>query len=124
MSATIRYEPHEAAGYVAKISVAADGSETVERIPYAHPPSLVRKAGNFAAAATSHVLGGMREATDNQTDGRYSICCGCELYQAADNHGHCQHSKCGCVVAPAEYEGRNKLRWAEQVCPLGHWGAV
>jgi hypothetical protein len=82
-------------------------------------------AGNFAHAAKAHFDAGMPQASDEQVAERFAICAACPLYKKKDDEsGSCNHSKCGCNVKAVGLSGLNKLRWAEQACPAGHWGAV
>lgn len=85
-------------------------------------PSLARKARNFARASTQHALAGFPEATDDQVAERFAICQACEIFKpAGDSQGVCTHSTCGCSLKTVGLTGRNKLRWADQACPLGKW---
>ena len=94
------------------------------RIPIKNAgPSTLRRAANFGRAVAKHAAAGAHRATDAQVDARWAICQGCDWFKVAGHTGKCQHITCGCVLAPSTYTGRNKLRWAEQVCPIGHWGA-
>lgn len=87
-------------------------------------PSLARKAVNFAVAGTKHLAAGRPQATDEQVAARFEICKGCELFKPKqEGYGVCQHPSCGCALKTVGLAGMNKLRWADQVCPIGKWGA-
>jgi hypothetical protein len=96
------------------------------------PPSLLRKAGNFVTAAAHHVAAGSPSATDEQVTERFAICQDCELFEAKITvsetnqivQGTCNHPSCGCSLKRVGLTGRNKLRWADQECPLKKWLAV
>jgi hypothetical protein len=91
--------------------------ETSPAYPRAKPgPGLLRKAGNFAAAAARHVAAGMPQTSDAERERRFSICQGCEFYDGS------ACSKCGCdVVREARF--LSKLSWAGESCPEGKWSA-
>jgi hypothetical protein len=95
---------------------------TVTRLP---KPTLAQKAVNFAGAAARHIAAGRPQCTDEQVEERFAICQGCELYEAKnDSQGTCNHPSCGCSLKRVGVNGKNKLRWADQACPLGKWTAV
>lgn len=88
-------------------------------------PGALQLAGNFARAAAQHVRAGSPQATDEQVAERFSICQSCELFKLiADGQGQCLHPSCGCNLKKVGLTGLNKLRWAEQACPIGKWPAV
>lgn len=88
-------------------------------------PSLLAKAGNFARATAGHVAAGLPQATDDQVAERFAICQGCEIFKPkGDGQGVCTHASCGCNLKTVGLTGRNKLRWADSVCPLGKWAAA
>lgn len=88
-------------------------------------PGVARMAGNFAKAYASHVIAGRPQATDEQVAERFAICQGCELYKSTgEGRGQCLHESCGCYLKLVGVNGLNKLRWADQACPLGKWQAV
>jgi hypothetical protein len=85
-------------------------------------PSLLQKGENFIKAAVKHVTTGAREATDEQVLERFNICQECPLYNAKRvGEGTCTHPSCGCSLKTVGLTGKNKLRWAEQICPIGKW---
>lgn len=79
------------------------------------PPSLMKRAANFAAAAAQHIAAGAPMASDEEVARRFSICQGCEFYDGK------ACSKCGCPVV-RERKYLSKLSWADQSCPVGKWG--
>ena len=81
------------------------------------PPSLIKKAANFATSAAAHVAAGMPQATQEQIDQRFSICRACELFDGK------ACTKCGCPVV-REKQFVSKLSWANERCPVGKWGPV
>lgn len=81
-------------------------------------PSLIRKAKNYARAATTHVATGSRLCTDEQVAERFAICQDCPLFKPiSEGVGVCTHKTCGCSLKKVGVKGKNKLRWAEQICP-------
>lgn len=88
-------------------------------------PGLIRKAANFTKATAAHVAAGRPEASDEQVAERFAKCQACPLFKAtSEGQGRCTHSTCGCNLKVVGLKGRNKLRWADQKCPIGKWGAV
>lgn len=105
------------------------GKRIVTRIPKGEPlpkpPSIVRKAANFTRAAVGHVKAGRPVATDEQVAERFAICQGCRLFNAtSEGQGTCNHPSCGCDLKRVGIGGKNKLRWADQKCPIGRWSSV
>ncbi|MCC6492641.1 MAG: hypothetical protein IT424_06445 [Pirellulales bacterium] len=105
--------------------------EAILRTIVRHPPgvapgpSLVRKAANFTRAAVRHQRAGRPEASDETVSQRFAVCQACALYQPqSEVQGTCTHQSCGCALKAVGLAGRNKLRWADQACPIGRWGAV
>lgn len=105
------------------------------QIPRTRSPSIGRKAANFTKAAIKHAAAGSPRATDAQVDERFAICqqCPSGYYKITQEEIHedllpelgtCLHKSCGCVLAPSTYRGKNKLRWADQQCPEGHWNKL
>lgn len=90
-------------------------------------PSMVRKIGNFTKASIKHIRTGKRQATDEQVNARFSICetnkCGF-FKSEGQGYGKCLHPTCGCGLRMVGVTGRNKLRWAEQECPVGLWKEI
>ena len=94
-------------------------------------PGLARRVGNFAVAATHHVLTGARKTSDEVVAERWAHCIACQYFKAlvdlGEGRGQCTHASCGCAVESLGNESTltpNKLRWAEQACPIGKWGPV
>ena len=94
------------------------------------PPGLAASLRNFAAAAAAHVSAGRPKASDEDVAARWSTCesneCG-YFERDASSRGSCSHTSCGCTLADIAGEAGvlfNKLRWADQACPLGLWAAV
>jgi hypothetical protein len=86
------------------------------------PPTILQQAKNFAKAAVQHVACGRPQATDDQVAIRFEICQGCELFKdTQDGTGRCLHPSCGCSLKKVGVKGLNKLRWADQACPLKKW---
>ncbi len=123
--------------YVECIETLPDGTKVETRIPYAKNdpgPSLPRRAKNFAVATVKHKAKGSPTASDADVDARFAICQACESFEFRSNRqltdgtvielGKCLDLGCGCVLANSHYQGTNKLRWADQQCPIGKWGEV
>lgn len=89
-------------------------------------PGLFKKVVNFSRAATSHLVKGSPQATDEQVAERFAICQECVEYfkPTSEGQGRCTHPSCGCPLKPVGLTGRNKLRWADQACPIGRWKAI
>lgn len=88
-------------------------------------PSLMIKANNLAKAAYNHAAAGMPQATDEQVAERFAICASCEIFKPTEpGEGVCTHKSCGCNIKAVGLTGRNKLRWADQRCPIGKWEAI
>lgn len=88
-------------------------------------PSLMVKANNLAKAAYNHAAAGMPQATDEQVAERFAICASCEVFKPTEpGEGVCTHKSCGCNIKAVGLTGRNKLRWADQRCPIGKWEAI
>jgi hypothetical protein len=84
--------------------------------PLEGPPTLAKKAKNFAASAAKHLAAGMPRATDEQVAARFAICQGCEHFDGRA----CR--KCGCPIV-RERQFVSKLSWANEKCPVGKWGS-
>lgn len=85
-------------------------------------PSFTQKARNFVKAAVKHVACGRPQATDEQVAERFAVCQGCELFEdTGEGTGKCRHPSCGCALKKVGVKGMNKLRWADQSCPLEKW---
>lgn len=81
-------------------------------------PSLLRKGQNFTRASIEHARSGFQLATDEQVEERFAICQACPIFKPIkDGEGVCTHTSCGCSLKRVGVKGKNKLRWAEQVCP-------
>jgi len=99
-------------------------------------PGMVRRAMNFTKAATRHAAKGRPRSTEQEIKKRYEICSSCPdgLFRLLDAEsvpnrlsgvegvGTCIHKSCGCNIHP-ERKFPNKLAWADQSCPRGHWSA-
>lgn len=83
------------------------------------PPGLLRRGLNFTRAAVAHQLRGRPKADQATIDYRLAICQACELFSGEI----CTHKKCGCRIG-GKAGFLNKLAWADQQCPAGHWPAV
>jgi len=87
------------------------------------PPSLLRRAGNFARSAAGHLAAGMPECSDEQIAARVAVCHSCHLFRPSDTdptEGTCTHTTCGCRISPRR-KRLNKAAWAKELCPLGKW---
>lgn len=105
-----------------------------DELPRPSGPSLLRKAANFTKAAVSHFLHGGPKSTLEIIQSRVAICraCPAKLYKPledakipgnlkdAQEVGTCLHKTCGCFLHELD-RFPNKLAWADQQCPLGHW---
>jgi hypothetical protein len=99
-------------------------NQTPRRIPTKRR-TLGGKIVNFSKAAVQHLAAGCPQATDEQVAERFAICQGCELFKPkAEGSGTCQHPSCGCSLKAVGVTGLNKLRWADQKCPIDKWQAV
>ena len=88
-------------------------------------PSLPQQAVNVTVATVRHVVAGRPRATDDEVTARLAICVACPFYETVEEGvGKCNHHKCGCPLRAAHVQGRNKLRWADQTCPVGKWLAI
>lgn len=98
-------------------------------------PTLLQLGANFTRAARQHQAAGRPQATDEQVAERFAICASAtcanakgETYYkpAGDGKGRCLHPQCGCQLRSVSLEGLapNKLRWADQACPLGLWKSL
>lgn len=97
------------------------------------PPGMIRKAANFAGAATKHVAKGRPKASKETIEKRFRKCCGCEKFEVLatesvpkplrdlEQVGTCNHKQCGCYIHDSELFP-NKLAWSSQSCPLNKWG--
>lgn len=88
-------------------------------------PSLMAKAKNFSKAIAKHVAAGRPLATDEAVAERFAICQACDIFKPkSEGQGVCTHKSCGCALKAVGLAGRNKLRWADSVCPLGKWAEL
>lgn len=79
-----------------------------------------RRFRNFVVAATQHAAAGFPQASDADVAARFAICKTCEKYRPkTGDAGECV--ACGCNVKAVGLSGLNKLRWADQACPIGKW---
>lgn len=79
--------------------------------PKVEPPSLLRKAANFAGALAGHAAAGFPQAPPEVLTERLATCQTCEHLDGRA----CR--VCGCFVG-------EKAKWAEQECPVGKWPKV
>lgn len=109
-------------GFDAQAFTAARRAETAARTGKAAPPSLAGRARNFARAYVQHRKAGSPKATDEQVAARFAVCQSCELFTPkGEGQGICSHKSCGCNLKRVGLAGLNKLRWADQACPVGLW---
>lgn len=98
--------------------------------PSLHGPSLLRQAANFSGAVARHIAAGRPQATDEQVAARWAVCQAnqCGLFRLlGEGQGQCLHKSCGCslkMVGSESSVAPNKLRWADQKCPVGLWQAI
>ena len=86
------------------------------------PVSRVRKIVNFMPALAKHIKTGRKEVSDEVVAANWEICQACELFlRHTEVNGECTHPSCGCTLRAVGQTGRNKLRWADQSCPIGKW---
>ena len=108
------------------------GRETLPKLSRAGAavePDLVQRVQNFKRAGVKHVSAGSPQASDADVAARWAICesAACGLFRRTKRGGTCLHTSCGCRLRTLGAEGLvgpNKLRWADQACPLGFWGPV
>lgn len=119
----MRYEPINIADVVKTKQIFT--TKDAVKANNAKLPSYQRRAVNFAKAAYAHAKSGFRKATDEQVALRFSICEQCKLFKRKDiDRGRCLHPSCGCALKAVGVKGLNKLRWADQACPLKLWDSV
>jgi len=95
-------------------------------------PGLLQRGSNFAKAVGEHRAAGYPQATDEQVAERFAICQTCVgkggfFKSTGEGSGQCTHVQCGCNMRNVGSESMitpNKLRWAEQKCPIGKWDSV
>ena len=93
----------------------------------ANAPNLAQKGVNFTKASAKHMAAGFPQASDEDVARRFTICQSnvCGYYKAfSETNGQCLHPSCGCSLKAVGISGKNKLRWAEQECPVKMWLAV
>jgi hypothetical protein len=101
-----------------------------EAVTVPTPPDLLQRTRNFGVALTQHLAAGAPKASDDQVKERWAICQKCPgnyFKTTGEGTGQCTHHACGCGVFTVGAESGlwpNKLRWADQRCPAGYWGAV
>ncbi len=78
-------------------------------------PGILRKGWNYAQAFARWELAGKPVRSQEQIDALYVLCEACPAGLFRD--GVCNHSSCGCPIN-RETQGRNKLLWATESCPL------
>ena len=74
-------------------------------------PSLLKLALNFTSHLLNHVVGGMKNVSQEEMDRRIDICKGCEFFTDGDRP---KCSKCGCHL-------NIKARWESAHCPIDKW---
>jgi hypothetical protein len=85
--------------------------------------TLAQKAATFAKSAARHIAAGLPQATDEQVAERFAVCQACPHFiPKSDGQGEC--SKCGCGLKAVGVSGLNKLRWADESCPVKRWGPI
>jgi hypothetical protein len=101
---------------VSKTPAGAEGSQ----------PSIVQRAKQFKSARDRWVEAGKPLRTDEEKATLFAICAACPsgLYEALPvapllAGGRCK--ACGCGLA-RERNTLNKIAWATENCPRGHWG--
>lgn len=72
-------------------------------------PSPIQQAKNLSSALAQHVKAGLSTTPEEEQTLRLQICEGCER---RTDDWRC--AECGCYL-------REKVKWAEQECPLGNW---
>jgi hypothetical protein len=89
-----------------------------------------RKVSNFLSAAAGHIMEGCPAVTDKQVEERFEVCksniCG-QFIKKSEDEGTCGHTTCGCNMQRVGSESilkPNKLRWADQQCPIGLWPRI
>lgn len=117
--------------YTRRLPAAVMIGEQPAALPSTKPrgPGIARKAANAARSTAKHVSKGSPKATDAQVAERFAICSSnaCGLYDAkGDGRGTCLHATCGCNLRSVGDEDLlpNKLRWADQECPVAMWPAI
>lgn len=82
---------------------------------------------NFAGAYAEHVKAGSPMSTDEEVSERFVGCSNCPqnfFTKIDEGMGICTHTGCGCTIRDVGYEDPlwpNKLRWADQECPIKVW---
>lgn len=93
-------------------------------------PGIMRRFVNFGGSLAAHIKSGALRATDEQVAARWDVCRSnkCGLFkEKGQGNGQCLHPSCGCNLKSVGNESSvvpNKLRWADQKCPVGLWGAL
>ncbi len=80
-------------------------------------PSIPYKALNFTREVLAGRIGMTPTCTQDEIDGRLSLCRECKYY---DTRGVCTHKKCGCAINN-QLKFLNKLAHKAQACPIGKW---
>jgi hypothetical protein len=100
-------------------------------------PGMARRAVNYVTASAAHIKAGKPKADAETVAARFEICKNCpsklfellapESIPSRLEHlpivGTCTHKSCGCYLH-GEANGKDKLSWADQKCPRGHWPRV
>jgi hypothetical protein len=90
----------------------------VQRVSSGGYPSMAQQLLNFGLAGLKHVANGMAEVPEATFRMRLEICHGCPSGEYDAGQKRCR--ACGCGVDSRAFA--NKLRWASESCPRGHWG--
>ena len=80
--------------------------------PSVKPPSLLRRAWNYAKAVYWHRRRGKKIVSEAVARKRLDMCESCEWFNAKTRV--CSQPGCGCNMD-------KKVTWAEQKCPIGRW---
>jgi hypothetical protein len=109
-----------------------EGEAPVAPVPAPTMPSLPRRARNLTRAYRAHKKAGKPRASDEDVAARWAICQACVgpggyFKPTGEGMGKCTHKECGCnlrAVGSESVRTPNKLRWADQACPIGRWAPV
>jgi hypothetical protein len=114
----------ENCGYVTKYGSAHRECVYIHQPQYEPSgPSLTRRIINFAKSAINHELAGRPIVSEEVLKSRLSICnlCPSNLFKRiSPTEGLCTHETCGCNITDHQTY-LNKVAWADQQCPMGHW---
>lgn len=93
--------------------------------PDVKPPSAIARARNYLSAREKWVAAGKPLRDDHERATLLAICQGCEHYDPKPiapgfAGGKCKVCRCGLAK---ERNTLNKIAWATEMCPRGHWSA-